>query len=353
VAQEAKTARCNYKQVRYSHVPIGPDELAVLTADPWSFMHGYLLDKASKTAAANRKGFERATYFAKLAEDFYRSSEAVNLPTKGTLLYYGMMNLVKAYLAVNKIPLEEIQEHHGITNTHGRKHSLTISGNIKGCTNIFLEFARLLGTPVSGKHEINLRHVFPHIPELHAIVTETSLLKNSRMLPVNIAFLVNPENTYLFTEISYDKSADYLVDTSKFYRSKRKEYFGEPANSDSKVVHRSLKRKKITKENWPRIYKNILREYQAFSLASMLTRNGYRYYCELQEPQYHHLCNAYLLMFYIGHSARYRPAEINEILTGNMRPLVTEAIALCPPQFLYQLVSLITNKLCVIPYARI
>jgi len=313
----------------------------------------YLLGQAKKTAGANRKGFERASYFSKLAEDFYRSSEAVNLPTKGTLLYYGMMNLVKAYLAVNKVPLEDVQEHHGLTNTHGRKHSLTISGNIKGCTNIFLEFAKLLETPVSGKNEISLRHVFTHIPEIHAIVTETDLLKLSRMLPVSISFLVNPDNTYLFTEISYDKSAEYMVDTTKFYKGKRKDYFSEATETDSKVIHRSKKRKKVTKDNWPRVYRNIIREYRSFSLSSVLTRNGYRYYCELQDPKYHHLCNSYLLMFYIGHSARYRPAEINEIMTGSMRLLVTEAIALCPPQFLYQLVSLITNKLCVIPYARI
>ncbi len=346
-------ARCNYKQVRYSHVQVAPDELSVLTADPWSFLHGFLLDRAANSVGANRKRFERASYFSKLAEDFYKSSDSINLPTKGTLLYYGMMNLVKAYLAVNKTPLEEIQEHHGVTNTHGRKHSLTVSGKIKGCTNIFLEFAKLLKPPVYGKHEINLRHVFTHIPELHAIVTETGFLKKSRMLPVDIRFLVNLDNTYLFTEIAYDKSSEYLVDTSKFYKGARKVYFGESTSVDSKVIYRSQKRKKVTKENWPRVYKNILNEYQAFGLTSVLTRSGYRYYCGLKGSTYHHLCNSYLLMFYIGHSARYRPAEMNEILTGNMRPLVTEAVALCPPQFLYQLVSLITNKLCVIPYARI
>jgi len=173
------------------------------------------------------------------------------------------------------------------------------------------------------------------------------------MLPVDIQFLVNENNTYLFTEISFDKASEHTIDTDKFYKGKRKEYFREGNPVDGKVIYRSNSRKSLTQANWPRVYKNILNEYSELGLSSVLTRNGYRYFCSMQEPQYHHLCNAYLFMFYLGHSARYRPTEITEILEGELRAVATEAVALCPRQFIYQLVSLITKKLCVIPYVDI
>ncbi|MBK1711129.1 hypothetical protein CKO17_19245, partial [Marichromatium gracile] len=87
--------------------------------------------------------------------------------------------------------------------------------------------------------------------------------------------------------------------------------------------------------------------------CSILTRDGYKYYCQLQTSDYHHLCNSYLVMFYLGHTARYRPTEIQEVMSGELRPLATEAVALIPKQFMYHLVSLITGKLCVIPYSEI
>lgn len=348
-----KPAKCKYREVRYSHILTEPYEMAALTADPWSFLHGYLLQQRKKTAGVNRKGFERAGYFSKLAEDFYKASINTDMPTKGTLLYYGMMNLVKSLLAVNRVKLEDVPEHHGVTNTHGRKHNLTISGNIKGCTNVFKEFAKLLNTPVSGKHQLNVRHILPHIPELHAIATDSGIVKKPKMLPVSIQFLVNESNSYLFTELSFDKASEHSINTSLFYTGKRKDYFRVGPKIEGKVVYRSSARKKLTADNWSRVYKNILKEYSQLGLSSLLTRTGYRYYCPMQASQYHHLCYSYLFMFYLGHSARYRPTEISEILNGELRAVATEAVALCPRQFLYQLVSLITNKLCVLPYADI
>jgi hypothetical protein len=186
--QEVKEAKYKYQKVRYSHIPMEPAESATLTADPWSFMHGHLLERIDSSAGNNRKCFTRARYFASLAEDFYKAAESVNMPAKGTLYYYGMMNLVKALLSVNKIKLEEVVEHHGITNTHGKKHSLTISGKIHDCTNVFLEFAKILRTPVSGKHELTLRHVCTFIPELSGISRNLGFFKKPKYLPINIRF---------------------------------------------------------------------------------------------------------------------------------------------------------------------
>lgn len=351
--QEVKGAMYKYQKVKYCHVLIDPAEAAVLVADPWSFLHGYLLNKVSGSAGNNRKCYTRAKYFSSLAESFYRAAEAVDMPAKGTLLYYGMMNLVKALLSVNKIVLEEVIEHHGISNTHAKKYSLTVMGNVKGCTNIFLEFSRIMGKPVKGKHEISLRHILPHIPELNGIIKNLGFTSRTKYLPVEINFRVNSESSYLMTEVSYNKGLGNVVDTHKFLKGRRKDYYTESYEKDGKVIFRSKRRKKLTQDNWPVVYRNILKEYSNLGFASILTRNGYSYYCSLQSEGYHHLCNAYLLMFYLGHTARYRPTEIEEIMQGEWRPIATEAVSLLPNQFKYQMISLITGKLCVIPYADV
>jgi hypothetical protein len=351
--QDVKEAKFKFQRVIYSHVSMEPAEPATLTADPWSFMHGHLLERIINSVGNNRKCFTRARYFAALAEDFYKAAESVEMPAKGTLYYYGMMNLVKALLSVNKIKLEEIVEHHGITNTHKKEHSLTVSGKMKDCTNVFLEFAKILGTPVTGKHEITLRNVCTFIPELSGISRNLGFFKKQKYLPVNIRFCVNDNATYLMTEIDYPKGVENTIDTKKFLKGKRKEYFFPAYESDEKIIHRSQKRKKVSNDNWPTVYKNILKEYSDLGIASILTRNGYRYYCSLQEGSYHHLCNSYLLMFYLGHSARYRPSEIEDIMQGELRPMATEAVAILPKQFMYQMISLITGKLCVIPFSDI
>ncbi|WP_372881429.1 YaaC family protein [Psychromonas sp.] len=351
--QEVIEAKYKYQNVRYSHIPMEPAESVTLTANPWSFMHGYLLKRISNSAGNNRKCYTRARHFASLAEDFYKAAKAVEMPTKGTLYYYGMMNLVKALLSVNKVKLEDIVEHHGVTNTHGKKHSLTISGKIKGCTNVFLEFSKILGTPVTGKHELALRHVLTYIPELSGISKNLGFLKKTKYLPINVRFCVNEAATYLVTEVEYQKGLENTIDTTKFLKGSRKEYFLDSYNKDGKVIHRSIKRKRVNTDNWPTVYKNVLKEYSTLGLASILTRNGYRYYCCIQDGNYHHLCNSYLLMFYLGHSARYRPSEIEEIMQGELRPMATEAVAILPRQFKYQIISMITGKLCVIPFSEI
>jgi hypothetical protein len=350
---EVREAKYKYQKVRYSHISIEPAESATLTADPWSFMHGHLLERIDKSAGNNRKCYTRARYFASLAEDFYKAAESVNMPAKGTLYYYGMMNLVKALLSVNKIKLEDIVEHHGITNTHRKKHSLTIYGKLDNCTNVFLEFAKILGTPVSGRHTLPLRQVCKFIPELSDISRNLMFVKKPRYLPIDIRFCVNEATTHLLTEVDYPKGLVNSIDTGKFLKNNRKDYFLEPYEKEGQVIHRSRRKKRVNNDNWPNIYKNVLKEYSGLGITSILTRTGYKYYCSIEEGKYHHLCNSYLLMFYLGHSARYRPSEIEEIMQGELRPMATEAVAILPKQFMYQMVSLTTGKLCVIPFSEI
>jgi hypothetical protein len=157
-----------------------------------------------------------------------------------------------------------------------------------------------------------------------------------------------------FTEIRYAKKEEHRVQTEKFFRGARKDYFREARQDKDDVVHRSRKRRQgLTNDTWPARFRSTLSEYASFDIVSILTRNGYRYYCDLAPIGIHHLCCSLAFMFYIGTVARYRPTEMEMLMTSDLRPLVGEAIASCPEQFLYQLVGLTTDSVCVVPFAKI
>jgi YaaC-like Protein len=351
--EKGEFAKYKYNNVKYSHVDIKPGQASVLTADPWSFLHGTILQKIPKSRGANRKNLERAHYFAHLAEDFFRAANCIDLPSKGTLIYYGMLNLVKCLLSTSGVQLETMHEYHGVNLPLDTKFKLQLQAVAKGTVNIFAEFAKILGTPVTGKHEKDLREVFSHIPELHGICNELGFVKKKKFLPLEIDFLVNKSRDYIFTEVKFSKKHEQTIQTDKFLKGERKKYFREGYPQEGWEVFRSARRKRLNTINFPTVYSNILKDYKKLNIVTMLTRDGYVYYCDLSPGKYHNLCYSFLAMFYIGTAARYRPSEVEEVLNGNFRSLVTEAAALCPNQFIYQLISLITKKVCVIPYAKI
>jgi len=349
--EKGQAAKYKYNDVRYSHIEIGPGSPSVLTADPWSFLHGHLLQKSEATIGENRTRYHRENYFARLAEDFYRAAEHAELPTKGTLLYYGMLNLVKSFLSTRGVKLEEKHEYHGMNLPINKKFEVEIKKPPTNAVSIFAEFAKQLGTPVKVKHVIQLRDAFNQIPELHGICHDLSFIRRKKFLPIKIDFLVNESKEYLFTEVYFEKKHEQALLASRFLKGDRGKYFKEGYPRDGFIVYRSKNRKKVNNNNWDRVYKNSLKEYKKFKLTSILTRSGFRYYCDLDPGDYHHLCYSIMIMFYIGTAARYRPTEVSEVMSGELRPLITETSAICPKQFLYQLVSLTTDKLCVIPFA--
>lgn len=119
------------------------------------------------------------------------------------------------------------------------------------------------------------------------------------------------------------------------------------------MVYRANKRKSFNRDNIHRIYKNILCEYKKLDIVPILTKQGYRYYVDLRPGELPQLSYSLAAMFYLGSAARYRPLEIKSLLENELRPLVSELVSLTPKQFLYQMVSLITKRECVIPFAAI
>lgn len=264
-----------------------------------------------------------------------------------------MLNLAKAYLAAKGVELEKKQEHHGLSLEMGATETVRVHGPKTSIINVFAEFARVLGAPIASASTITFVDTLHHIPELHSLYVSLGHASKRKLLPIEYRFLVNSSHDRLFVEVMYEKRNETKIDTSKFLKGTRATYFRDGYPKDGSVVYRSKTKRPLTKSNMAGCYSKFIEESRRFQFVSLLTRSGYRYYCDLNPGSLHHLSYAVLAMFYIGAAARYRPLEIQRVLDGNLRPLVSELLAIVPKQFLYQVASLATEKVCLIPFSNI
>lgn len=150
------------KEVKFSHVPGSkPDYLHVLVADPWSYIRNHIITLSSENPEAMPHELEReARKYLKLAKDFYDVSQKIDLPTKATLIYYGMMNLARVFTITEGVTSKVKAIHHGISCPAEKSKTVKIVKGEKSRTHMFKIFANCLGTKVDSEMEISLEEIF-------------------------------------------------------------------------------------------------------------------------------------------------------------------------------------------------
>ena len=346
-------ARTDYRPLLYSHIKIAPGADSVLTADPWSYLHSQLL-QGTRGQGKNKKNLKRAIFYLDLAQNYYRASDAADLPAKATLLYYGMLNLVKVWLSTRGVELETVREHHGLTLPIGSTLTVGIHAPLKNSISIFAEFSEALGKPFEAQAPVSLHDAILQVPELYSTRRSFSREAKQNFLHVHIRFLTDSDHRQLVTTLDYSKRDEDSVKSEKIYQGARKEYFEESVAVGDRVRFLCKKvRRPANSRTLSVAYRKILKEYDEFDLCSLLTRKGYRYYINLEPGDYHHLAYTLLILYYLGTAARYHPMAMDQILNSDLRQSVTEACAICPRQFLYQLTCHITKSVCIVPHAVI
>jgi hypothetical protein len=351
--------------LRFTHFLAPPGFSYTLTADPWSLLHLTAREREAHTKGVNRRTWRACGAYLKLAEGFYIASENAALPTKPLLIYYGMLNLVKAFVSATttcELGISGVREYHGVVLDGPQKVRVTTSAKSK-TINIFDKFADCLGFTVTGM-SLLFDEIAPHIPEIHEVTTSvlSSAGKRRDFVPVEIKLLMTDpilkqKSTHIWSVIYYEKKEETRINNlqARFHSGWRRGYFKAPVEASDCIHFESEKRKqfKLTEQSAATVFSNICREYEECCLASILSPSGYKYYVDLADPHYPSICYTFLLMFYLGSVARYRPLELEELLVSNRGPIVSEALRLSPKQFLYQIAGLITNSVCVIPFAAI
>ncbi|AXT60885.1 hypothetical protein D1816_11185 [Aquimarina sp. AD10] len=353
-----------YKTVKYFPFKNDAGALFSLTSDPLGYLEAWIdswFNSIKRDSTKMRKKLIKARYFTQLSRDFYNSSLQAKMPSKGTLLYYSFINLVKVYLIIEGYELETKVEHHGLSLPSDSKDKLKLANPNGGGISIFHEFAKVLGKEISNGDGVDLKFkdILWELPEVHEIGYALNLFdKKRKFLPIEITIRTNKNRNRLFYTLSYEKKFDKQMKVDKLRKGIYKEKLFElDVENDSKrkyfKSHFSTAYTKNSDTSWKMCYKKIVNDINALNITPMLTRQGYRYYLDLEPYRLHRLSSFLGFAYYIGTVARYRPTLNEEILKGAYQPIINEAIISCPIQFFYVMVSHITKQICAIPMAKI
>jgi hypothetical protein len=323
----------DYKSVKYFPFDNVAGAPFILTSDPLGYLEAWLensLTAIKRDATSKRDSITKAIYFTQLSQDFYNSALSAKMPSKGTLLYYSFINLVKVYLLMNGHKLETKTEHHGVSLPSTYKDKLKLINPAGDGISIFHEFAKLIGKEVDNKtgSDISFKDLLNSLPEVHEIGFALGLFPNTkrRFLPVELTIRTCANRKTIYYTISYEKRFDNQMKVDK--------------------LSKGVFKKKLTK---PKIVSDIAE----LNITPMLTRQGYRFYLDLEPTRLHRLSSVLAFAYYLGTVARYRPSLNEEILKGKYQSIINEAIISCPNQFFYIMVSHITKQICAIPMAKI
>lgn len=362
---EYEDAKREYKTVKYFPFEIDPGDPFALTSDPWHYLKAWLKKQISvfKRTTDGKLKLQKALYFAELAESFQKAADVTVLPTKGTLTYYSVLNLVKAFLLTRGYDLETAVEYHGLSLPPDKEVELKVSSATNGNgINIFHEFAKEMGCHVQPGSIISLDEMIGEIVEVHEMCFNLGKLttRKRKFLPIEMRIVTNkPKRNRLTYEVSFEKKNSKLMRTEKFnvgvlstLLEKQEE---DPLRKDSHIylAKTKLNFTNTSDSSWKNNYKILCEEIELLNVASMLTRQGYRYYLNLQPASLKPNVYFFSLMFYIGSVARYRPSLNESILQGDYSAILNEVMSTCPKQFLYHMVSKITKKVCAVPMAKI
>jgi len=361
-----KKALRNYKTVKYFPFKNEAGAPYILTSEPLNYLDAYLLSELNSikrdSKKKKRKDLKKAIYFNKLSKDFYKSSLVANMPSKGTLLYYSFINLIKVFLIKKGYNLENRKEHHGLTLPSNNRVVLNLINDNGNGISIFHEFSKVLGKEVKNSDgiEINFQNLLRDLPEIHEICYALDLFPKSKrkFLPIDIKIRTNSSHKKIYYTISYEKKFDKLMNTKKLGKGIFKKLLTKENIEDDKKCHHFKSKLSInytynSDRSWKMCYPRLMSDINQLGVSLMLTRSGYRYYLDLDGSRFHRLSSLLGFTFYLGTVARYRPTLNEEILKGKYQPAINEAIISCPNQFFYLLVSYITKQACAIPMAKI
>lgn len=354
----------DFKKVKYFPFENSAAAPYILTSDPLGYLEAWIdnwYDSIQRDKSHWREPLEKARYFSQLSKDFYNSARNARMPSKGTLIYYSFINLVKVYLIIKEYELETKMEHHGLTLPSDKETSLKLSKPDEGIS-IFHEFAKCIHEEIdhSAGLFLELPDLLRNLPEVHEIGYALDLFPETKrkFLPVEIDIRTNSMRNKLFYTISYDKKFDDMMRVEKLKKNHLKDLI-EPFDVEDDNVNKYFKSKSqftyttTSERSWKMCYPKITADIQKLNLTPMLTRQGYRYYLDLEPYRLHRLSSLLAFAFYIGTVARYRPTLNENILKGKYQTIINEAIISCPNQFFYLMVSHITNQICAIPKAKI
>ena len=344
------------RRVKYYPFPASAGSSLVLITDPFGYLRARLASWHAKRRGERRQRCEVALYFAELAEEYAKASRVLPTPARALTTYYCLLNLMKSFLSLKGPRFAETkEERHGLRLVTDKEVEVfPTRGRVY---NVFSEFVSALTKHKPTKAQYGFLEAAYRLPEIHEIGVTLSAFPASRRLfvPVEIGFMTNDREDRAWVEVSFaNKHLERIDDLeSRFMSGYRNRYFRKCARQDDTRTRFESKETASWTSSKPTFYRPFQEHLRKAGVASLLTRDDYRYYMVLDDGPMCQLCYGVMLLFYIGMVVRYRPKQARLLFSSEYTPVIAEALSLTPPQFTYHIVSHMTDSVCVTPHAQI
>lgn len=282
---------------------------------------------------------EQATPFVCLSvrqsKELFAAAEQASDATKPMLSYYGMMNLVKGLLAVDAPDFFEDKKnlHHGLSVREGDRHNLKFQDEAVTLqpTGVYTLGRKSLGNgDVCAMNERVFVKVFDLLKGLSDLYWDSQKVTQATPEQMNTFFLGLPDSK--FDAYSQQFYVDTFVDKNTFEAVKPRlpldlsQYFVFEESGPSFHLKSKLK---------TGIIQDLVNLLNEFSTLLMNTNHRFvplKFDCTIEGPagtsrteafSFTELEYLYLLTFYMGHTARYRPQVWDALISGRETEYVT------------------------------
>lgn len=323
-------------------------------SDPWTYLRIHIEQEM-------RARKEQALYYLELAREHNEAAQDA-ARARPLLLYYSYLNLVKTYLVTTGTNFKSIKnEYHGLAQKNDGRAAKVHALGTPPTLSVFPSFVNAIdGAVPAATTLLHLKRLLPANIEIHALAVSSGIVPKWNFVQVEPRIAAGPSGAWL--EVLYEKrERNRITDLfGRFYASPRKQalFFvgNEKAEGDAESRLKTIFQSRTVHPyatSIREVYPAMVAEAKALGLRSILTRQGYRYYVQLDRWKYGQLPTAFATMFVLGSMVRYHPKTAEEVFEGPLAGAVSEFLSLNPQQFIYHLSNAIIGRECVLPMARL
>lgn len=291
------------------------------------------------------KSDTQALSYLHQASDFYSASETATSAARPLLLYYCFLNLAKVLLRVRAPGVSLRQARHGVSDYSGnskvKRFTVTAQRVLiptpkPGVVNIFSELATALKAQVPGGTRHRIVDLLAQCPAVHRSYIHASRYPQVLFAVPKAAFLHDAATKMGWATVTVRglgalTAGKTQLERRMYFRS----VFARIGASDSGYVFES----KPTSYNGDplEVLPSLSEQCQAAGMSSILTADGYRFYVASMSARarMHPLLASYLVTFYLGSVARYRPEDLDKILKGKWGWTFSEFLSTQGRQMVY------------------
>lgn len=327
----------------------------IFATNPWSVIRGSI-NNIDDPVAKNQ-----ANSFVEQAEDFYRAYQSAHeISSKPLLVYYSLMNLVKAFGLYKEVMYEYGKAQHGLQEgihpggTEFQDSFLKAFNSRTASINIFGDFFQAFtGSSMATRERVfDLKYIHPQILQGHRLWAAANDVEERFVEIERIDFLHDSNDKKIWVVLNvfaddltrFGISRKRLVDEAGldglFHNVKSEEFQGdrlllkfEQTNPMSYTGRPSDKLESLVSILKDEIWSAVLR--------APPYRKNYLYLSPPAEkkdriPQ---ILSIYAFIYYLGSVTRYRPYFFDTLLSQEQGAHIEELISNIPQQFLFLLAS--------------